>query len=149
MRLNEIEHQQIYYHASSRELPVGTILIGRKSDYEKDWGYVPFYEVLEKYRPSNMIAHRDAVFMVGDEDDLDGGGGGTEYVFQLKPLSSVERHDMNWSSEISSLVDDGYDYNSPEIKQAAENYWNGVPHHNESLWEYLTLKAEIVKVEEY
>ncbi len=33
--------------------------------------------------------------------------------------------------------------------QAAKNYWNGVPHHDENVWEYLTPKAEILKVEEY
>lgn len=32
-----------------------------------------------------------------------------------------------------------------KIQEAALNYWNGVPHPNESVWEYLTPKAEVIK----
>ena len=59
------------------------------------------------------------------------------------------QHDMNWSSEISMLVSDGYDIDSDEIQNAANNYWAGVPHHDESLWEYLTPAAKVIHVEEY
>jgi hypothetical protein len=56
---------------------------------------------------------------------------------------------MNWGSEISMLVSDGYDIDSDEIRYAAEQYWAGNPHTNESVWEYLTPAARIVKVEPY
>ena len=32
---------------------------------------------------------------------------------------------------------------------AAANYWNGTPHYNEQVWEYLTPFAKIISVEEY
>lgn len=136
------------YHGSMQQLEVGTILSPRNQAYEDDWGHTGFYEYLEKYRPSNSIAHRDAVFMVDNEDDVDVAGGGTEWLFTVQPLGPVERHDMNWGSEISMLLDDEHN-NQDKIKQAAINYWNGVPHTNESVWEYLTTSAKILHVEEY
>jgi hypothetical protein len=147
-QLEESLNTRLYYHSSVNELDVGTILTGRGSDYDRDWGYVPFFEVLERYRPADKLSHRDAVFMVSNEDDLDSAGGSTEYVFTLQPLGPVYKHDMNWSSLISSLVDDGHDYDSQELKTAAENYWAGKPT-DDPLWEYLTTKAKIVAVQEY
>jgi hypothetical protein len=138
-----------YYHGSMEHLPVGTILKPRGTDYEASWGNTAFYAVLERYRPSHMLGHKHTVFMVSDTDDVDLAGGGTEWLFTVKPLGPVSKHDMNWSSEISMLTDDGHDMDSPQVKKAAENYWQGVPHPNESVWEYLTPAAEILKVEAY
>ena len=64
-------------------------------------------------------------------------------------MGKVQRHDLNWGSEISSLVGDGHAFDSEEVMEAASNYWAGIPHYNESVWEYLTPAAKIVKVEEY
>lgn len=130
------------------KLPTGTVLTAR-DDYENDWNNTDFYSALEKYRPSNMLAHRQSVFMVDNEDDIDLAGGGTEWIFTVVPQGTVEKHDLNWSSEISMLISDGYSIDSEEVKQAAKNYWQGVPHYNESVWEYLTSKALIVAVEKY
>lgn len=137
-----------YYHGSMNELPVGTILTPRE-DYEENWGATDFYRVLELYKPKGMLSHKEAVFMVGDTDDIDLAGGGTEYIFHVQPLGKIEKHDVNWSSEISWLISDGYPINHEKIKDAALKYWNGIPHYNESVWEYLTPKAQILKVEEY
>ena len=87
--------------------------------------------------------------MVADPDDIDLAGGATDYMLTVVPLGPVQKHDINWGSEISMLVGDGYDIKSPEIMDAAKNYWNGVPHYNESVWEYLTTSAKVIKVEEY
>lgn len=138
-----------YYHGSMDHLPVGTVLKSRGADYEQDWAHTDFYSALEKYRPSHILSHSQAVFMVADPDDVDLAGGGTEWLFTVKPLGPVSKHDVNWSSEISMLTGDGHDVDSPEVQKAAENYWAGVPHPNESVWEYLTPSAEILKVEEY
>ena len=137
-----------YYHGSMKDLPIGTIL--RSSpNYEQEWSNTDFYNILEKYRPFGMLSHKDAVFMVTDEDDIDLAGGGTNYIFEVRPLSGISKHDLNWSSEISMLVSDGHDIDSPEIKTAATNYWNGSPHTDESVWEYLTKSAEILSSEPY
>ena len=111
MRIDEIT--QTYYHGSSNYLPVGTILNAR-DEYESDWQHTDFYSILEKYRPSDQLSHKQSVFMCDNSDDLDSAGGGTEWVFTLEPLGPVQRHDMNWSSEISCLVSDGYSQDSPE-----------------------------------
>lgn len=138
-----------YYHGSSDNLPVGTTLTPGYDDYEDNWGNNLWYKALEKYRPNKYRSHRVSVFMVDNEDDVDLAGGATEYLFTVKPLGTVQRHDMNWTSEISGKLDDGIDIQSNEIKQLALNYWNGKPHPNESVWEYLAPKAVIIKTEPY
>ncbi len=144
-----LENMQ-YLHGSTERLEVGTILVP-SANYEKNWGENGFYKALEHYRPSNMLAHAQSVFMVDNDDDIDCAGGGTKWVFVVKPLSKVTRHDMNWSGEISLLLDenDMDDEIEEKIKQVVTNYWNGVEHPGESLWEYLTPKAEILSVEKF
>lgn len=143
-----MEDDKLYYHGSMNKLPVGTILRPR-DDYENDWQNTDFYKPLEKYRPNNMLSHKQSVFMCDNDVDVDLAGGGTNYLFKVKPLGTIQRHDLNWGSEISSLISDGYGIDSPEVVKAAKNYWAGVPHTNESVWEYLTPSAKIVAVEEY
>lgn len=138
----------IFYHGSMEKLPVGTLLTPR-NEYEENWNKTDFYNILEMYRPKEMLAHKESVFMCDNPDDVDNAGGGTEYLFTVKPLGKIEKHDVNWGSEISMLLSDGHEFDSEEIMDAANNYWKGIPHINESVWEYLTPKAEIIKVEEY
>ena len=147
MRITEIIGKK-YYHGSSDNLPIGTILTARVG-YESDWEHTDFYNVLEHYRPSNQLSHKQSVFMCDNPDDLDAAGGGTDWVFTLKPLGPVQKHDLNWSSEISCLIGDGFTIDSKEVEQAAKNYWSGVPHTDESLWEYLTPSAIILDVEPF
>lgn len=136
-----------FYHGSYDELPVGTILKPRGDAYEADWNNTDFYEILEKYRPPGMLSHKNAVFMCDNPDDVDMAGGATDWLFTVEPLGPVQRHDLNWGSEISCLISDGG--SEDELKEAALNYWNGVPHHDENVWEYLTTSAKILAVEEY
>ncbi len=138
-----------FFHGSNDEIKVGSIWVGQGDAYEANWSSANFYAALEKYRPSGFIAHKDAVFMVGHPDDIDLAGGGTEWACELKPLAPVSKHDLNWSSEISCLLGDGFQLDSHEVRQAAENYWSGLPHPNESVWEYLTAKAQVIRVEPY
>lgn len=146
--IRESVETKTYYHGSMVDLPVGTILAPR-DDYENDWLDTDFYLPLEKYRPKNMLSHRKSVFMCGNDEDVDLSGGGTEYLFTVEPLGKIEKHDLNWSSEISMLISDGHDITDQLVKNAAEKYWDGSPHYNESVWEYLTPKARILTSEEY
>ena len=141
-------HQK-YYHGSYIKLEIGTVLKGRNEKYERDWNNTDFYNILEFYRPKDKISHKQAVFMVHDEDDIDLAGGATDWIFVLQPLGTVSKHAMNWASEISALISDGYEFDSAEVYNAALNYWNGTPHTNESVWEYLTKEARIIDVYEY
>lgn len=140
-------NQKVYYHGSFEKLPIGTILTPRL-DYEKNWEHTDFYRPLEMYRPANQLAHSQSVFMCDNPDDIDLAGGATNWIFTVIPLGVIQKHDLNWSSEISMLISNGYKINSPEIIQAAGNYWQGIPHHDENVWEYLTTRAKIIKVEE-
>lgn len=149
MKYSDIKNNQTkYYHGSMDELPVGTVLTPR-DNYEDNWSGTDFYAALEHYRPKHMLAHKHRLFMCDNADDVDLAGGGTEWLFTVEPQGKVERHDINWGSEISMLIGDGYDVNTPEVKHAATNYWNGIPHTNEQVWEYLTPAAKIIAVEPY
>lgn len=150
MRATEFltESIKVYYHGSYDKLPVGTILTPR-DDYEDRWKHTDFYGPLEMYRPPNMLSHNKSVFMCDNPDDVDLAGGATDWLFTVAPLGPVQKHDMNWSSEISSLISLGHDYDSEEVMDAARSYWAGEESPNEPLWEYLTTSAKIIKVEEY
>ena len=142
------ELNRTYYHGSMHKLPVGTILTPRE-DYEEKWKNTDFYSVLELYRPIDMIAHKNGVFMCDNPDDIDLAGGGTEWLFTVQPLGKTQRHDLNWGSEISCLISDGHDIDDDEIEEATHNYWAGIPHTDENVWEYITQSAKILEVEEY
>lgn len=148
MRAYEFAVPKKLYHGSSFKLPVGKILIPRPG-YEDRWSHTDFFGPLEFYRPPNKLSHAQSVFMCDNPIDVGMAGGGQEWLFTVIPIGPVQRHDMNWSSEISSLVELGYDLDSPEIVDAAEAYWNGEPSANEVIWEYLAPKAKIIKVEKY
>lgn len=47
------------------------------------------------------------------------------------------------------LISDGYAIESEEVAAAAQAYWAGTPHHNESVWEFLAQAARIVRCEPY
>lgn len=138
-----------FYHGSDEHLPVGTILTARPDQFTTTWGKNDWCAILERFRPVDMLAQHDAIFMCDNDEDVDAAGGGTEWVFTVKPLGRVEKHDMNWGTHISMLLCDDPD-NLDAIQKAAINYWNGVPYDvGESLWEYLTPQAEIVAVERF
>lgn len=150
MRASEFvaEVSKKLYHGSSDYLPVGTILTPR-DDYESRWEHTNFFRPLEFYRQKDKLSHAKSVFMVDNEDDVDLAGGGTDYIFTVIPIGPVQKHDMNWASEISSLIDLGHDIDSPEVEDAAAAYWAGEESPNEIIWEYLAPKAKIIAVEVY
>ena len=140
------EATQKFYHGSHDQFEVGEILTPGEDEYEEGMENVEWYHVLHQHRPMESRQHSWSVFMVADEDDIDVAGGATDYVYEVEPVGDVERHDINWASEISYLLDAGHDHDSAEIAEAAANYWAGKPHHNEQVWEYLAPKARIVSV---
>lgn len=72
---------------------------------------------MEFYRSKNQLAHKDAVSMIGAEDYVNLAGSATDHIYMVNPLGKIEKHDLNWNSEISSLVGDGYNINSIEVKK--------------------------------
>jgi hypothetical protein len=134
----------IYLHSSLEQLEVGTILRPREN-YKQFWGQTDFYEPLEKYRPTSMLAHHESVFFCTKVEDLDNCMEG-QYLFEIQPGSRIEKHDMQWSTKISCLLSE----NASEemIRQTALNYWNGVAS-SDPLWEYQTTQATILAVHDY
>ena len=137
---------QAYYHGSSKHLEIGTIL-RPSADYEQRWGYNWWYQALERYRPKDMLSHRNSVFMCDNSNDIDAAGGGTEWVFIVVPLGKVERHDMNWGSRVEGALEE-HNITDDVIADLCHNYWDGIPT-EDPLWEYLTPQAEVVDVEKY
>ena len=90
--------------------------------------------------------------MCDNLNDLDNAGASIDHVYIVEPLGKVEHHDLNWMGEIDMIMSEAYDNGIQEteetmekVKQAAESYWNGTPHYNESVWEYLTTEARIIE----
>jgi hypothetical protein len=146
MQFKEWLNRNIYYHGSGKKLPIGTIL-RPDPNYVQNWGGNTFYQILEKYRPPNMISHRQAVFMCDNLEDLDLAGASDRFIYKVQPLGIVQKHDLNWSSEIDVLTSDD-DVDEETLKKAAMHYWRGDPHYNESVWEYLTPYAVVVDLVE-
>lgn len=135
-----------FYHGSFDKLPIGTILKPTpQKEYEIKWGGAnSFYAITEKYRPPDKLPHYQSVFMCDNEDDVGLAGGAETYIYLVAPIGKVERHDVNWLSEIDCAVSDGK--NEKYIENLAKKYWKGEPHFNESVWEYLTSSAKIIKL---
>ena len=136
-----------FFHGSSTPLPPGTILRNLPG-YEERWGHNDFYKILEQYRPQDKLPHKEAVFLCENDDDLDAVGAGTEFVLEVLPMGPVSRHDLNWGSEIDVLRSNGVPADDPQIALAAENYWNGVPHHD-PVWEVLTAEGRVMSCEPF
>lgn len=137
--------QKKFFHGSYDFLPIGTILKPR-TDYKNFWSNTDFYSILETYRPHHMLAHHESVFMCDNSMDIDNAGGGTEWLFTVKPDNRIEKHDLHWCSEISIALSNGD--GEEVLAKLAEYYWNGTPS-NEPVWEYLTYEAKIINIEEY
>lgn len=138
-----------YYHGSQSEFPVGFILTPQPGGYamlDED-GIAEVEAILERYRPSEKIARREAVYMVRDPDEIDMAGGYLDFVYTVIPIGAVEASDMGWYSELDAYaIDDMLDN---EVRRLAEGYWSGKPFPRDrgSLFEYRARSAEIVTVE--
>ena len=132
-------------HCSNIAHPEGQVLTARGDGY-----YQPYDQILEMFRPSGFIARKNAVYMVDHGDDICLCGGGMDHVFVVKPEQPVTRYDLNWTSEICSLLDTVAkmplckEDADPRLVHAARSYWAGLPHPNESIREYLAPSAEVV-----
>jgi hypothetical protein len=137
---------QLFHGSYDGSFEPGTVLKARPHIYEEAWQGTDFYAILERHRPEGLLPHKGSVFMVGDEDDVDLSGGPIDVIYLVEPLGKLQRHDLNWSSEISCLMSElgpnGAD--SEEVNKAAKAYWNGDPHHDENVWEYLAPAMKII-----
>ncbi len=136
-----------YWHASFDRLPVGTTLTPRVG-YEERWSSYCVGRILEDLRPADQIAHRDAVFMCDDPQSCDDAGAHCEWLFEVVPQGVVERHDMEWATEIDRLVSNGWPDADPRVVELARRYWSQEPSPTPT-WEYLAASALVVAVEPY
>jgi hypothetical protein len=132
-----------YYHGSYDELSIGTILRPR-DDYDSHWYDLDCKSILEKYRPANQLPFSQVVFMCDNVDDIDNAGGATDYIYLVKPVGQIWRHDVGWQTAITIAME-----NNPreeDLKSMADHYWQGLPNHQYGpVWEYCARGAVIVE----
>lgn len=119
-------------------------------EYLTRFGQYEFLDVLERFRPAQMLSHHQAVVMHASVDDLENSGG-DEWLYELNvsPHTPIQRHDMNWANEIGILIAAREAGTSDAVYQsAAEKYWSGEASHD-PIWEYLAAEAVIVAVHSY
>lgn len=133
------------WHASAKELPIGTVLVAQP-EYEARWHSESAGRVLEDLRPEGALPHRDAVFMCEDAQSTDDCGGSTDWLFGVEPLGPVVRHDLALASEIDCLLSDDRTADDPMIVDLARRYWAGEASDG-PVWEHLAASARIVSVE--
>ncbi len=138
-----------YFHGSGIALPKGTILVPRGIE---GWKNDPSHLKVEAFRPHQFLSREKAVFMSQDLDELDLSGASTNHVYEVQPLGPVQKHDINWLSEIDMVISelaDGRDQEDEdvieEIEKIAKKYWMGEPYDGESVWEFLTPSAKVIK----
>lgn len=132
-----------FYHASNDFINPGTVMTGRYRN--TDWRPMPFHEALEKCRPADKLPQSQSVFFCDCIEDVDLAGGGGKCIVIVE-LEKPARHDINWGSEISALIEEeGLSIDSDRVKAAAEKYWDGTPHDSgESIWEYMVPEATVL-----
>jgi len=138
-----------FFHGSSEPFEPGFALEPRGDAYAAAWGATDFHDALERWRPPDRLAHRHAVFLTGSVDDVEIAGGSTEWCLEVAPEGPVSRHDLNWGSAVSRLVSEGRPADGPEVEAAARAYWAGMPHPDESVWEYLSPRAVVLRCGPY
>ena len=113
-----------YYHGSQSEFPVGFVLTPQPGGYATlpDEDIAEVEAIIERFRPTDKIPRSEAVFMVGNPDEIDQAGGYDDFVYTVEPVGKVEASDLSWYSKISVYW---MDMTDDEKQQLAEGYWSG------------------------
>lgn len=113
-----------YYHGSQSEFPVGFTLSPQLGGYATlpDEDIAEVEAIIEQFRPPDKIPRRDAVFMVGNPDEIDAAGGNDDFIYEVEPIGKVEASDLSWYSKISVYW---MDMTDDKKQQLAEGYWSG------------------------
>ncbi len=146
-----------YYHGSTHLFPVGFVLLPQQ-DRWICCQQVDNEQFLEKYRPQNKISRGKAVYLVisPDPDIIESAGGYSNYVYEVDPITRVEKSDLQWYTLINMYLD--FDPDIIVLSQLnltmkdtlimyAKNYWRGIKHTDTdmSLFEFRTPAAKIIK----
>lgn len=98
--------------------------------------------------PIACISRRKAVFMTAEIGNKDGVHG--EYIYRVKPLGRVERHDNVWYRHVQKayilrergIVPKRQVWNETILSRACDAYWTGESS-SQPNWEYLTDAAVV------
>lgn len=154
------------YHGSRKSFPLGFTLLPQSDGYihaERDNPAHAMLEgLLEKYRPDDCIPRDKAVFLVDDPDMIDNAGGYSDYLYTVDPVGPVTKCNLAWYSALYLLCEhealsaaeakamgrEWYpEWEEPEMREHALNYWKAAPHGSDDLAEYLCTSAVITAVD--
>lgn len=164
--LRESQVPDVLYHGSRKDFPVGFMLTPQTDGYihatrEDNSAHVMLEDALERYRPAHCVPRENAVFMCEDIEMIDYAGGYNDFVYLVEPDQPVTCCNLAWYSALYSLCEhetfsaqearaqghDWYpDWEEPELKVYALNYWNCAPHGDDDLFEWLSPRAVIKKI---
>lgn len=137
--------QGAYCQTASLRLEIGQEVGPAPEDYFRRFGQTGYFQVLERFRPSHLLSHRDAVVMHDSIDALENiDEGEWLHELQVQADATVQRHDVFWANRIAVLMAGEPHRTTPALlRDAAERYWCG--HASEDpVWEYLTGRAIVV-----
>lgn len=149
MKASEIiKPKPFLIHGSKKKFPVGFVLLPQLDGYVNLPETKEHEDIFEKYRPEGCLSRLQSVFMLASTniDNIENAGGYDDYIYEVKHQGKIERNDLAWYSEISNIIEP--DINDPELVSIVDNYWNGIrfPNKQNSLWEYRSPSATIVKL---
>jgi hypothetical protein len=133
--------EQLYWHASQKPLPVGSVLhsIGSPSTITPS--------LVDEVRPPGTPKRAEHLFMVRDPDCFEelGQDLGENLIYRVKPTAPVRRADFRWIEEVYNIAADDPDYKeNPKAIRAAKNYWSGKKHPRSACTdEYLTTAFKV------
>lgn len=139
--------QEAYCQLAPVRLEIGQQIGPAPELYFRQFGQTAFFDILERYRPSHLLPHREAVVLHAGLDALDNAEEG-EWLHEMEvPASAaIQRHDVTWANRIALLSAGEPERHTPSlIRDAAVHYWNGTPS-EDPVWEYLTTQAIVVAV---
>ena len=137
-----------YFHGSTQPLRPGTVLQpGKGMGLQNDPAVGEYESYMEQAKPDNKISRQQCVFMCSRLQDIQRAGGGTHYIYEVQPLGQVDMSDQAWYGYLSFLRHPVTSQYNEEAFEIAMNYWEGIPYPDkaESLWEYRTPKAKVLR----
>ena len=142
-----------YLHGSTKIFGKDFILLPQPDGYANTCETPEFEAYVESRRPSDKLSRLKSVFLSEDADLIDGAGGYTDAIYEVKPLSPPEGSDLAWYTEAFGEFDSkqyGGTYDSEKLDSCIDAYWSGIPYSDpeNSNFEYRVSSAQVVRMVE-
>lgn len=135
-----------FYHGTKTELNIGDYLEKDRDGYTEYDEALSIERAFEVFKPENMISRKEALYVVGNTDDIDNVGAYDDFVYEVF-VDDCEKSDLSWYTELQLEMGDYYELDelTPKAILIIKNYWNGIPSDN-PVWEYRTYGFSVNKL---